>query len=441
MPRLSGWHASFARVAGLTLVSRATGFTRDVLLAAVLGATPVAVAFVLALRLTSQMRSLLAEGAFTVAFQPLEAGFTEGDPAGDRFRSEILGWLIFANAFLLAIVLLFPEAVLSTLAPGYEAGGPIYPVARDLLRVTFPFLFCVSLMAYLAARLGAQGRFTAFAITPVLMNISIIAGLGMENSTGPTGFPSAWAVTLGGAGQVAFMMWASKRAGLRFARPRLGLTKPTVKFFRRLGPAILSAGALQVSVLIDTILVSMLATNALAHLYFADRLYQLPVGLVSVALGTVLLPEISRRLRPGGEGGWGWPLLQALGVCFAVGLPLAVILGMYGNGLVRLLFEHGTFTPQDTVMTAHLLTAYAVGLVPALMSRPLAVVFQARGDTLTPLKALVASLIVNLACKFALVDPFGAPALAFGTSAGMIVYAGTLGWANIKAARKDTSAT
>ncbi len=263
---LARWHKAFGLVAGLTLVSRILGFGRDVLLAAILGTGPVAVALMLALRLTSQLRGILAEGAFTAAFQPIDAGFPARSPEAERFRAEVLGWLILVNLLLLAGVLVAPGAVLLVFAPGYSPEDAVYPIARDLLRITFPYLLCISVMAFFAAQLSGQGRFAAFALGPSLLNLCIILGLLLEERLALSGHATAWAVFAGGVLQVGLILRASAFAGIGVTWPALGLGAATRRFFRNLLPAVLSSGALQVAVMLDTILASMLAERTLAHL-------------------------------------------------------------------------------------------------------------------------------------------------------------------------------
>ncbi|OOY07018.1 murein biosynthesis integral membrane protein MurJ [Thioclava sp. F36-7] len=420
---MSPWHRAFRLVAAFTFVSRLLGYVRDALLAAVLGTSPAAVALMLALRLTNQMRAILAEGAFTAAFQPLDAAFPSDSPVGDAFRAEVLGWLLLINLCLLGAVLWRPDWLLSLFAPGYAPEDPVYTIARSLLTITFPYLTCMSLVAYFGARLGTRGRFATFAVGPSLLNGCIIAGLLVEMQTSATGHAAAWSVFVAGVLQVALLIYAVQKAGLPLLWPKFGLGRAASRFFKTLVPAVLGAGALQIAVMLDTALASLLHGGALAHLYFADRLYQLPIGLVSVALGTVLLPEVARRHVNGSLGAPHQPIVQALALCAACGLPLTLIFGVAGKSIISALFERGTFSAADTHATAQILAGYALGLVPALMIRPLVVLFQAQGDTRTPFLLLLISLGVNLGCKLALIDRFGAAALGLGTSAGMMAYA------------------
>nr|WP_282449413.1 murein biosynthesis integral membrane protein MurJ [Roseibium sp. CAU 1639] len=417
-----------ANVAGLTLASRALGLLRDIILAATLGAGPVATAFMLAFRLANQFRALLAEGAFTAAFLPIDA-IDETDAKETRsFRAEVLGWLVLANLVLLAAVLIAPEVMLGLFAPGLDASNPAYPLASLFLRITFPFLFFASLLAFFGARLGANGRFTAFAATPIVMNVCLIGGLQFSWMFASSGHAAAWSVLVSGGLQLALVIWAFRRADLKQPWPKLGLSTSTRTFFRNLGPALLSSGALQVAAFTDTVLASFLPTGSLVHLYFADRLYQLPIGVLSLALGTVMLPDIARHFSKGETLNARRVVNHALWLCLALGLPAAGILAFWGEPIARLLFQRGSFTSADTIATASILTAYAFGLLPALMVRPLVVAFQGRGDTATPFRLLAIALGLNIVCKVALVPNWGAPGLALATSVGMTCYFVLLFW-------------
>lgn len=416
------WIRALGLVSGLTVVSRLLGFLRDVVMAQTLGTGPVAVAFMLAFRLSNQLRAFLAEGAFTTAFQPVDATMPDASDAARRFRAEVLGWLWLGNAVLLALTLAAPGPILTLLAPGYGPDDPVHGIATDLLRITFPYLGCLSTMAFLGARLAARGRFAAMALAPSLMNLCLVAGLLLADGSARAGHIAALAVLASGLAQVALVWWACRRAGIEIDRPRLGLSPATRRFFAVLWPAVMSAGALQLAVFIDTIFASLLPAGTLGHLYYADRLYQLPMGILSVALGKVLLPELSSRLASGDSHAPRRIMAQALAICIAVGLPAALAMAWLGAPVIALLFQRGSFTADDTQAAALILSGYAWGVVPALLVRPLAVGFQARGDTATPMRLLVVSLLANLAFKTATLHTLGAFGLSLGTSVGLAVY-------------------
>ena len=410
-------------VSGLTLLSRVFGFARDILLAAVLGAGPVADAFMLAFRLPNHFRAIFAEGAFNAAFLPTYAAL--GAQGGDtrRLGAEVLGWLMLANALILAVALGATGATLALLAPGLSTADPTYPLAETLTRITFPYLFCMSVVAFLSALLNTRDRFAAAAGAPILLNLFMIGTLLLSDRFETAAHAAAWGVLLSGLAQVALLVWDVRRARIPLALPRLGLSEHTRTFFRRLGPAVLTSGALQVAILADTIIATFLPSGTLSHLYYADRLYQLPVGLIGVALGTVLLPDIGRRFGLGDDAGMRAALDRALRICLVVGLPVALLMALVGDLALQVLFVRGAFTLQDAGSAAAILAAYSLGLVPALAVRSLVAAFNGRGDTRTPLKALAAATVVNIGLKIALAPQFGAVGLALATSAGIALYA------------------
>ncbi len=410
-------------VSGLTLVSRILGFLRDVLLAATLGAGPVADAFMLAFRLPNHFRAILAEGAFNAAFLPTWAAADASGRDSSRLGAEVLGWLTLANLVLLALALGATGWMLAVLAPGLSPADETWPLVVTLTRITFPYLLCMSLVAFLAALLNGRDRFAAPAAAPILLNLFMISALLMAASFPTAAHAAAWGVMASGVAQVFLLAGAAWGAGLPLPRPRLGLSPDTRLVFRRLGPAILTSGALQVAIFADTIIATFLPAGSLSHLYYADRLYQLPIGLIGVALGTVILPDIGRRAGLGDEAGMRQVLDRALLICLVVGVPVAVMMAALGDWAIRILFVRGAYDLAAAEASATILAAYALGLVPALALRSLVAGFHGRGDTRTPLRLLVAATAVNIALKIVLAPMLGAAGLALATSVGITVYA------------------
>ncbi|MBC7139472.1 MAG: murein biosynthesis integral membrane protein MurJ [Defluviimonas sp.] len=413
-------------VSGLTLASRILGFLRDVVLAATLGAGPVADAFMLAFRLPNHFRAILAEGAFNAAFLPTWAAADAGGRDSTRLGAETLGWLTLVNLALLALALGATGWMLAVLAPGLSPADETWPLVVTLTRITFPYLLCMSLVAFLAALLNGRDRFAAPAAAPILLNLFMIGALLMAASFPSAAHAAAWGVMASGVAQVALLVGAAWRAGLPLPRPRLGLSPDTRLVFRRLGPAILTSGALQVAIFADTIIATFLPAGSLSHLYYADRLYQLPIGLIGVALGTVILPDIGRRAGLGDEDGMRRVLDRALLICLVVGVPVAVMMATLGDWAIRILFVRGAFDLAAAEASAAILAAYALGLAPALALRSLVAGFHGRGDTRTPLRLLVTASLVNIALKIALAPWLGAAGLALATSVGLTLYAALL---------------
>ncbi|MCJ7787315.1 MAG: murein biosynthesis integral membrane protein MurJ, partial [Methyloceanibacter sp.] len=281
-----------ATVGGLTLVSRVTGFVRDVVMAAILGAGPVADTFFVAFRLPNHFRAIFAEGAFAAAFVPAYARTLEQDglPAAKVFADQIASALIAINLVLLGVALIYTPWVVTVLAPGLVGDPERFDLAVALTRITFPYLALVSIETLLAGVLNANNRFAAAAAAPVLLNLSLIATLLLAPFFSDAGHAAAWGVLIAGVMQVLFVGADAEASGLgiRFRWPKLD--EPTRKFLKALGPAIIGAGGVQLALFADTLIASFLPTGALTALYYADRINQLPIGVVGIAVGTVLLP-------------------------------------------------------------------------------------------------------------------------------------------------------
>jgi putative peptidoglycan lipid II flippase len=409
-----------ATVGGLTLVSRLTGFLRDVVMAAVLGAGPVADAFFVAFRLPNHFRAILAEGAFNAAFVPAYARTLEqsGLPAARLFSDRIAAALLVINLVLLGLALVYTPAVVSLLAPGLEHDPERYNLAVTLTRVTFPSLLLVSMQTMISGELNANGRFAAAAGAPILLNVCMVLTLSLAYWFPNAGLAAAWGVLIAGVAQVLMVGADAERAGfgLRFRRPQLD--QRTRKFLGALGPAIIGAGGVQLALFADTVIASYLPTGALSALYYADRINQLPIGVVGIAVGTVLLPEMSRRLATGDTRGAA--LAQARGIQLALLLtvPCAAAAFAIPKLIMLGLFARGAFTATDAAAAGATLAAYAIGLLPFVMLRSFTAPFYARGDTVTPVIAALLAVVVNVALKILLMGHLAQVGLAFATSVG-----------------------
>lgn len=415
-------------IGGLTLLSRLFGFARDVVMAAILGAGPLADAFMVAFRLPNHFRAILGEGAFNSAFIPTYSAIAEreGEAPAKAFRSTILSWSVIANAILLALALVGTGWLIAILAPGLGHDPPQRDLAIALTRITFPYLACISVVALLSGVLNAHDRFAAAAAAPILLNIAMTAALLVVWVFPTAAHAAAWGVLAGGIAQLLLLIAATLRAGLpfRLAPPR---AEPHVLIFlRRFGPAILGAGAVQIAMFADTIIATFLPTGSLSYLYYADRLYQLPLAVIGIAVGTALLPDLSRRVANPEDATAPAMLGHAVAVCVIFGLPCAVGLALLGDLAIEVLFARGAFTTEAVAGSAGALAAYAIGLSAAIAIRALVSGFHARGDTKTPVKALGLATIVNVGLKLLLVGPFAHVGLAAATAAGVWVYAGLL---------------
>lgn len=409
-----------ATVSGLTLVSRLTGFIRDVIMAAILGAGPIADAFFVAFRLPNHFRAIFAEGAFAAAFVPAYARTLEeaGLPAAKLFADQIAAALVTINLVLLAIALLFTPEVVGLLAPGLLDDPERYDLAVALTRITFPYLALVSLETLFAGILNANNRFAAAASAPVLLNLSLIATLLLAPYFQDAGHAAAWGVLIAGIVQVIFVGADAEARGygIRFRIPKLD--EPTRKFLKALGPAIVGAGGVQIALFADTLIATFLPTGALSALYYADRINQLPIGVVGIAVGVVLLPEMSRRLAAGDEKGAASAQARGIQLALLLTIPCAAAAVAIPDLIMRALFARGAFTSADALAAGSTLAAYSVGLIPFVLLRSFTAPFYARRDTLTPLKAALLAATVNIGLKVVLMGPLAQVGLALATSIG-----------------------
>ena len=409
-----------ATVGGWTLISRISGFVRDVVMAAVLGAGPMADAFFVAFRLPNHFRAIFAEGAFAAAFVPAYARVLQQsgiDPA-KLFADRIAAALIAINLVLLAFALLFTPWVVSVLAPGLVDDPTRFDLAVALTRITFPYLALVSLETLLAGVLNANQRFAAAAGAPVLLNVSLIATLLLAPYFQNAGYAAAWGVAIAGVAQVMLVAIDAEMCGvgIRFRMPKLD--ENTRRFLKALGPAIVGAGGVQLALFADTLIASFLPTGALSALYYADRINQLPIGVVGIAVGTVLLPEMSRRLAAGDERGAALAQARGIQLALLMAVPCVAAAIAIPDLIMRALFARGAFTAADAAAAGATLAAYAIGLLPFVMMRSFTAPFYARGDTLTPVKAALLAAAVNIALKVVLMGPLAQVGLALATSVG-----------------------
>ncbi len=407
-----------ATVGGLTLVSRLSGFVRDVVMAAVLGAGPMADAFFIAFRLPNHFRAIFAEGAFAAAFVPAYARTLEqaGLPAAKLFADQIAAALIAINLVLLAVAMIFTPEVVSLLAPGLDPTR--FDLAVALTRITFPYLALVSLETLFAGILNANNRFAAAAGAPIFLNLSIIATLLLTPFFADAGHAAAWGVLAAGV-VIVLMVGGDAEThgyGIRLRMPRLD--EPTRRFLKALGPAIIGAGGVQLALFADTLIASYLPTGALSALYYADRINQLPIGVVGIAVGTVLLPEMSRRLAAGDVTGAASAQARGIQLALLLTIPCAAGAIIIPDLIMRALFARGAFTTADAAAAGATLAAYSIGLLPFVLLRSFTAPFYARGDTATPVKAALLAAAVNILLKVLLMGHLAQVGLALATSAG-----------------------
>ena len=410
---------SVATVGSYTLLSRVMGFVRDILTAALLGAGPVADAFFVAQRLPNLFRSLFAEGAFSAAFVPLFAGTMaeHGKEAARAFAEDALAVLLVA---LLAFVLLgeiFMPLVMRMIAPGFGDDPEKFDLAVALARITFPYLLFIALVALQGGVLNSVDRFAAAAATPILLNLFLIAALLMTKKFGwHDGRALAWAITGAGLAQFLWLMFSCARAGLALRLPLPRLTPGVRRTLAIMGPGAFGAGITQVNLLISTALASFLPSGSVSYLYYADRLNQLPLGVVGIAVGTAILPPLSRQLRLGDLSAAVATQNRGLELALLLTVPAAVALAVLADPIFAALFQRGAFSQAEAAATAAALAAYAAGLPAFVLVKVLAPAFFARHDTRTPVKVAVAAMAVNLALTVVLMQFLAHVGIALATT-------------------------
>ncbi len=416
---------SFLTVGGLTLVSRITGFARDIVLAALLGAGPIADAFFVALRLPNHFRAIFAEGAFNAAFIPAYARIRaqDGPDPARLFADRIFTLLLASQVVLLAVALAFTPQVISLLAPGFAKDPGRFALAVDLTRITFPYLLLVSLVTLYGGILNALSRFASAAAAPILLNLTMMVTLALAALFPTAGHAAAWGVLIAGVLEVLLVAGDASRQGVlpRLRRPKLDVD--VKRFLKAFAPATVGSAETQIALFADTIIASFLATGALSALYYADRLNQLPIGVIGIAVGTVLLPAMANRLAAGDERGARHAQNRAVELTLLLSIPCLVAFLLLPELIMRALFMRGAFTAADAQAAGMTLAAYAIGLLPFVLIRSAAATFLARGDTTTPVVALFFAVLVNVALKIALMDAHAQVGLAFATAVG--------GWVNL----------
>jgi len=391
---------NFATVGAMTALSRVLGFVRDILIAASLGAGPVADAFFVAFKLPNLFRRLFAEGAFNSAFVPLftRARAEEGAEGGDAFASAVFSWL--ASILLVVTILaeIFTPLLVMALAPGFT-GGERADLTILFTRICFPYLAAMSLVAFFSGILNTLNRFAAAAFAPVLLNIVLITVLlGVTVLARPPETAGLWlsiGVCAAGVLQAVMLAVAVRRQGVRLTLPR-PRRSPRLGRLLRLGiPGVAAGGITQINIVVGTIVASFWP-GAVTYLYIADRLYQLPLGMVGIALGVALLPELSRRLRNDDAAGALWTQNRALEFALMLTLPAAAALIVVPLEIVVTLFERGAFDRHDAAMTAAAVSAYGFGLPAFVLIKVFSPAYFAREDTRTPMIYAGISMVVNV---------------------------------------------
>ncbi len=418
-----------ATVSSMTLVSRILGFVRDVLIARLFGAGVATDAFFVAFRIPNLLRRLFAEGAFSQAFVPVlseyrtRRGDSETKLLVDRTATLLTLALLAATALGVAAA----PVIIYLSAPGFAATPAKFDLTVAMLRITFPYILFISLVSLAGGILNTWSRFAIPALTPAFLNLSFIFGaLFFAPYFDPPVMVLAWAVFVGGALQLAFQIPALVRIGM-LPRPRVSFSDPGVRrILVLMGPAVLGVSVGQISLLINTIFASFLENGSVSWLYYADRLMEFPTGLLGVALGTILLPSLSKYHSASDESEYSKLLDWGLRLTFMFAAPAAVALAILSVPLVATLFHYGRFGEHDLWMTRQALIAYSVGLLGLILVKVLAPGFYARQNIRTPVRIAIVTLIATQLMNAALIVPLKHAGLALAIGLGACLNAGLL---------------
>lgn len=419
---------SIATFGGFTLISRITGFLRDMVLASYLGAGMIADAFFVAFKLPNLFRSLFAEGAFTTAFVPMlsQKMVSDGNEKAMKFAASAISVLAFFVGLFVVLVEIFMPDVVMLLAPGFADDPGKLELATILSRITFPFLLFISIVSFQSGILNSLGKFAAPAAVSVIMNlvmmfsVFIFAPLGMA----PVKCVSL-GVTIAGVVEIFWLGFFLKREKV-VIRPQADILtqikNPDIKLlFKRIAPGVFGAGIYQINMVVDTILVSLVGTGAISWLYYANRIQQLPLGVVGAAISVAVLPMLSRHLKANEIDEAKRVQDKAVEYAALLSIPAAAAIVALAEPIVNILFQHGKFGAFETQMTMQAVIVYAIGLPSYVFVKALAPNFFARGDTKTPVKYSMVVLLTNLSFAVILMRPLGHVGIAMATTIASFV--------------------
>jgi putative peptidoglycan lipid II flippase len=422
---------SLAAVSSMTMLSRVLGFVRDTIVARTFGAGMATDAFFVAFKLPNLLRRIFAEGAFSQAFVPILAEYKaqQGEEAARTFLAYVSGLLTLVLAVVTVLGMLAAPLVIWITAPGFADTPEKFALTSNLLRVTFPYILLISLASLAGAVLNTWNRFSVPAFVPTLLNISmIIFALFLTPYFNPPIMALAWATLAGGLAQFLYQLPHLKRIGM-LVLPRLNLRDTGVwRVLRQMGPAILGVSVSQISLIINTIFASFLVAGSVSWMYYADRLMELPSGVLGVALGTILLPALSRTYAKADRQEYSRLLDWGLRLCFLLVMPCSAALALLSEPLTVSLFQYGRFDAHDALMTQRALVAYAVGLLGIILVKVLAPGFYAQQNIKTPVKIALFTLAVTQVLNLILIGPLQHVGLALAIGLAACLNASLLFW-------------
>ncbi len=416
---------AMATVAGMTALSRVAGFVRDILTASILGAGPIADAFFVALKLPNFFRRVTAEGAFSVSFVPMYSGELEkeGEESANLFANRAFAIMLWGLSAITVAAIASMPLIINLIAPGFSDEPQRYSLAVEFSRVTFPYLLLMSLTSLLGGVLNAHNRFWPFAVAPLLFNLSLIGALLVSGQFENAGYAMSWGVAAAGVLQFLLLFLQARRIGfkLKIVAPRI--TPRIKRLFRLMGPGIVGAGVVQINLFADMVIGSFLPTGSISYLYYADRLNQLPLSTVGIAVGTALLPMLSRAVAAGNEKEAKHLFNRAMEVTLLLGLPAAAALLVAAGPIISVLFARGEFTETDAAITSMVLKGYAVGLPAYIAVKVFSTAFWSKQDTKTPVKISIVVTVLNIVLAVTLMQFLGVAGIAFAT--------GIVGWVQL----------
>lgn len=422
---------SLAAVSSMTMFSRVLGFARDAIVARVFGAGMATDAFFVAFKLPNLLRRIFAEGAFSQAFVPILAEYKskQGEEATRVFVAYVSGLLTLALAVVTVLGMLAAPWVIMVTAPGFADTADKFALTTQLLRITFPYILLISLASLVGAILNTWNRFSIPAFAPTFLNISMIGfALFAAPYFHPPVLALAWAVTVGGVLQLVYQLPHLKKIGM-LVLPRISFRDAgAMRVIKQMGPAILGVSVSQISLIINTIFASFLVSGSVSWMYYADRLMEFPSGVLGVALGTILLPSLSKSFASGNHDEYCRLMDWGLRLCFLLALPSAVALGILAKPLTVSLFQYGKFSAFDALMTQRALVAYSVGLMGLIVVKVLAPGFYSRQDIKTPVKIAIVTLIMTQLMNLAFIGPLKHAGLSLSIGLAACLNAALLYW-------------
>jgi putative peptidoglycan lipid II flippase len=417
-------------VGGWTLLSRITGFARDVVMAAVMGAGGLMDVFTVAFRLPNHFRAIFGEGAFNAAFVPAFSRIRtqQGEDRAAIFQGRILSFLLLSQIVLLGLALLFTPALVKMLAPGFAADASKMALAIEITRITFPYLLLITLVTLWSGVLNASGRFAAAAAAPILLNLALLVFVLMASLFPTPAHAAGWGVFTAGVLEAALLAFAAWRAGLLTSLGSIAFDEDIKRFFSAFLPAVIGSAGVQIAMFADTILSTLLPEGSASALYYADRIYQLPLGVIAIAAGTVLLPTMSKLVASDDIRAAHDAQNRTLGLTLLLAAPFWVATLMIPELIIRAVFQRGAFDANAAAASAQILSAYGVGMIAAVSIRSVVASFHARGDTRMPMLISLGAVFFNILLKLFLTGPLGAMGLALATALGATVNLAALAW-------------